>query len=514
MPETIGQQLKQARHARNLTFAKVTQATHIQARLLEAMEADDFESLPSPVQARAFLRIYADYLDLSLDDLIARQREAGGALPVSPSPLPAPVESQSPAPDADDVPPVAPANEPPTGKSRPLQERIKALFRKVSSRSETFSSPNEPTPVLPPLEPESPSVAVKKPADARPEKPKFVRPAEPASSGEARTSQTIFTGIGAALQQRREILSLTLDEIERHTHIRKHYLQALELGDFDHLPSSVQMRGMLNNYAHFLDMNVDTILLQFAEALQTQRLERQPGPVENTPSPEPKAQSRPAPRLGLRRYLSMDIIVGGGLILILLVLAVWGTSNIIGLRSATTPQPTAQSISDILGTMPVAFTATPTATSGTGTPVFTPATGATLVVTIPTAGLGPVQVVLVALEETYVRVTVDGKIQFDGRITGGNAYAFSGNTQIEVLTGSGSGVSVLYNQSNLGPMGTFGQVVDRIYTAKAILNPTATFTPSPTTTFTPTWTLRPGQLPLPTSTPLPPSNPTATRGGD
>ena len=74
MPETIGQQLKQAREARNLTIKKVTQATHIQARLIEAMEADEFESLPSPVQARAFLRLYAEFLELSLEDLIARQR--------------------------------------------------------------------------------------------------------------------------------------------------------------------------------------------------------------------------------------------------------------------------------------------------------------------------------------------------------------------------------------------------------------------------------------------------------
>ena len=65
MPETIGQQLKAARTTRNLTFEKVTQATHIQVHLLQAMEADDFESLPSPVQARAFLRLYAGYLGLS-----------------------------------------------------------------------------------------------------------------------------------------------------------------------------------------------------------------------------------------------------------------------------------------------------------------------------------------------------------------------------------------------------------------------------------------------------------------
>src|SRR5512143_3264929 len=78
MSETIGQQLKQAREARNRTFKKVTQATHIQAHFIEALEADDFDSLPSPVQARAFLRIYAEFLGLSLEDLIANQRLVNG----------------------------------------------------------------------------------------------------------------------------------------------------------------------------------------------------------------------------------------------------------------------------------------------------------------------------------------------------------------------------------------------------------------------------------------------------
>ena len=60
MPETIGQQLKQRREAKNLTIQKVVQATHIRAHHIEAIEADDFEALPSPVQARAFLRLYAE----------------------------------------------------------------------------------------------------------------------------------------------------------------------------------------------------------------------------------------------------------------------------------------------------------------------------------------------------------------------------------------------------------------------------------------------------------------------
>jgi hypothetical protein len=119
-----------------------------------------------------------------------------------------------------------------------------------------------------------------------------------------------------------------------------------------------------------------------------------------------------------------------------------------------------------------------------------------------------VQVVVVASEEAYLRVTVDGKIQFDGRISDGTAYSFSGNNQIEVLTGNGAGISILFNQGNLGPMGHFGEVVDRIYTTTAILNPTATNTPTPTISLTPTITPRYSPTSTLTITPLvPPATP-------
>ena len=451
MPETIGQQLRAAREARNLTLGKVTQAIHVQARLLEAMEADNFESLPSPVQARAFLRMYAEFLGLSLEKLIARQR------PVE-EPIEANVpELSSPGLEEDDV-------------------DVHELQANGTLEVSDEALKDEP-------------------------------PAENLIS-ESRGSQAFFKAIGEALRQHREVLSLTLEEIEQHIHVRTHYLQALEVGDFDHLPSSVQARGMLSNYAHFLDMDVDAILLQFAEGLQMQRLERHPEQAEKNTADGISPYPREAKPTSIRRYLSMDVIVGVGLIISLLGFAIWGTSRVMALRSATTPQPTVQSISNLLQASPQAGTGTPSPTGNGEAGTSLPSANTTINVTLPAAGQGPVQIVVVALDEAYVRVTVDGVKQFDGRISAGSAQPFSGNSQIEVLTGSGASISILYNQSNLGPMGNLGEVVDRIYTAKAILNPTATFTPTPTITPTPTRTLHPSATPRFTATAV---KPTATK---
>jgi cytoskeleton protein RodZ len=494
MSETIGKQLKQAREAKNLTIQNVVQATHIRAHQIEAIEADDFESLPSPVQARAFLRLYAEFLELSLDEIIAHQRAGVDEAPATLSdPATAP-EKQN-----------APVNERDTGTTLVVSpsvdekfQRFLIFIKRVVSRLKGQSAPIES------VEDINPSVSYETESE-EPDAPLEETPAPPI---EVPPSQAIFTAIGKTLCQRRESLSLSLDEIERHTHVGKHYLQALEAGDFGRLPSSVQARGMLNNYAHFLDLDVDALLLTFAEGLQTQRLERQPKPAETPKKPSLIFPFKTIPPLkikipaSLRRYLSVDIFVGGGLVLILLTFAIWGTSRIVNLRAGSTPQPTALSILNILVSTPEATTAPPSpTTTGNISSAVIPATSESLVLTLPATGHGLIQVVVVAQEQSWVRVTVDGKVQYEGRVTAGTAYAFDGNTQIEVLTGNGRAISILYNQNNLGPMGNFGEVVDRIYTANAILNPTATFTPTPTISPTPTATFRPTATLRPSATP-------------
>jgi cytoskeleton protein RodZ len=491
MPKPIGEQLKQARENRRLTVEQAADSTRIRPHYIDALEAGEFDSLPSPVQARAFLRLYAEFLKLSLDELIAQQRDEPADQPyLQTSPTPSTQEKiQAPQPSA-----VPDARPPVTNPENTLSR-----LDEVISKAKTLL-PKKSTKRTPKTTTEIPSQQETTPASSEEEPPVSSR--DNAVTGkDPILSQKIFSTIGDALRQRRETLSLTLEEIERHTHVRTHYLQALENGDFDRLPSSVQARGMLNNYAGFLDMDVDALLLKFAEGLQTQRVERQPKPMEETAAPAQKRSFKVRLPAVIRRYLSLDIVAGAGMVMVLLVFAVWGTSRVISARNAVTPLPTAPSISDILGSTPDGFNSSAEPTSEIQAGTLAPEAGPTLAVTRPASGPGVVHVVMVAAESAWARVTVDQKIQFEGRITSGTAYAFDGNTQIEVLTGNGAAVSIIYNESDLGAMGSWGQVVDHIYTADAILNPTATFTPSPTITPKPSLTPRPSTTPRPTFTP-------------
>jgi transcriptional regulator with XRE-family HTH domain len=71
--ETLGVWLRQAREAKGSTLEEVEAATRIRPRFLEALETGDFAVFPGgEVQVRGFLRIYARYLELSPDQVIAR----------------------------------------------------------------------------------------------------------------------------------------------------------------------------------------------------------------------------------------------------------------------------------------------------------------------------------------------------------------------------------------------------------------------------------------------------------
>jgi hypothetical protein len=121
-----------------------------------------------------------------------------------------------------------------------------------------------------------------------------------------------------------------------------------------------------------------------------------------------------------------------------------------------------------------------------------------------------VQVNIVSVERSYLQVTVDGEVAFDGRTIPGNAYPYEAEERVEILAANGSALRVVYNQRDLGLLGGFGQIVRVIYTADEILVPTPEVPPTPTNT--PFISPTPSITPSPTTTPSPTLTPTVAPG--
>jgi cytoskeleton protein RodZ len=340
------------------------------------------------------------------------------------------------------------------------------------------------------------------------------------------SSDAIFKEIGHKLQTQRELMGLSLGDVERHTHIRMHYVQALETGDLSHLPSPVQGRGMLSNYASFLGLNTETILLRFADGLQASLYDRQAARQTNpSNSHRHEAVRIPARPSQLKRLFSMDFFVGGFLIIFLLGFSIWGAMHISNLHSSQESSPTAPPVSEILLSTPAdGLSGTATLIPGNmvaisptvmiGTSIITGTVQViqteTPVIVGPTPGSinAPIQIYVVAKQSAWLRITVDGEVTFQGRVMAGSAYSFAGNDRIELLTGDGASLQVYYNQQDLGQLGSIGQVVERIFSIEGVQTATPavpyTSTPAPTTTVTTTPTPSPtGVTRTPSPTALP-----------
>jgi cytoskeletal protein RodZ len=317
----------------------------------------------------------------------------------------------------------------------------------------------------------------------------------------------IFQEIGQQMRDRRESLGLTLVDVEHYTRLRQHYLSAIEDGRLNDLPSLVQGRGMLFNYATFLEMDAEGLLLQFAEGLQERRIEiMPPEPAPNLLKRQKTKPSAPAPASALRRFITPDLLIGGGVILTILVFAIWGASQVSALRSQEAARTEAPIANVLL------FTQTPTppavANEGIAPPAITVApnseignlpppedAGESTPTSLPVLDEAPLQVYVIAQDRAWLRVIEDGEVAFSGRVVPGNPYPFSGEEQIELTSGNAAGIRIFFNQQELGNLGLHGQVINLIFNLEGVVTPTPSFTETPTATQVPSITPAPSETP-------------------
>lgn len=437
MNELIGQKLRQARQGKSLTIDQVSDATYIRPRVLKALESGDFGALPSAAQVRGMLRAYADFLGLDYDELI----------------------------------PQHPTQTPPGDEIQAQEEANDGVVEKDSEPK------LEPTPEA-------------EQAETQPEPE-----GDPGPPG-LNQADIILAEIGAAMKQRRDLLGLSLDEIEGHTHIPLSYLEMIEEGNLHHFPSPTQARGMLGMYAEFLNMDTNAVLMRYAEALQT-RLAIQQAKLEETRQRplRPSRARRPILPAWLRQIISPDVLIYGAIGLVVVLFAAWGIGRVLTTRASIEPQPTAPPLAQIL--LPSATTeSTPTATvfatdepgqpgeDNTENEAFVNELAieeeeeATPEVTVPPFAGETFQIYIVVRQRAYLKVIVDGNVEFNGRVNQGDNLPFAATSRIELLTGNAAALQVFYNETDLGTMGIFGQVANEVYTHEGAQTPTPTITPT------------------------------------
>lgn len=461
MSESIGQQLKQIRELQGITLEDIAYKIHVRYEYLEAIEAGEAQSLLTPTQIRGFLRLYANEIGVDLEELKVKGYHLY-------------IEDES-------------------WKNNSTPDEL------LTVPDDSISTPTEPSLVQELDGEQHPDSFSSSESDG--EYSGVISP--PFDEIEQHSSAAIFREIGQTLKSRRELISLTLDDIHQQIHVKKPFLRAIEAGDFSQLPSTVQAKGMLQNYSDFLNLDTESILLTFSEGLQLQRNEK--FQVQSQQKQTAKELSPVA--LKLKNFFTLDLLVILTLFFIFAGFVIWGINRILTVDGSTTDFEDIPDMSEVL--------------LGPGTPtmdLFADTDEQAMVedndeieedqpepqqdeqpIILPGETAGPVNIIIVPRQRTWVRITVDGEINFEGRLLAGNAYEYSGQEAIEVRTGNAGALQIFFNDEDIGTSGLLNQVIQLTFTETGLILPTPTITP--TITETPEMTPTPTETPTPSPTP-------------
>ncbi|GAA6615124.1 helix-turn-helix domain-containing protein [Scytonema sp. NUACC26] len=286
----------------------------------------------------------------------------------------------------------------------------------------------------------------------------------------------------AHLRQVREERAIRIDELAAYTRIRPVFLQALEEGRFEELPEPVYVQGFVRHYADAIGLDGTAIAQDFASIC--------------SPPPETSQDDR---ELDKKPNIYIPLAVP---YILLLVAASFGLFYILN-----PPRPVAESVSQkktsqlasekktaskvVSEQSPKAFPVaqqSPTTipkpkasiapTSKTSQTGVTPTTNATptpeasssaAIAPTPTtsssaAATSPVEVSIELQDESWLRVQVDGKTEFEGTLTKGERKSWTAKKELVIRSGNAGAVMVSTNNQQPTPLGSMGSVKQVKYT--------------------------------------------------
>lgn len=274
-----------------------------------------------------------------------------------------------------------------------------------------------------------------------------------------------MAGFGDTLRQARAHKGVTLKEAEQATRINRHHLAALEEEDFAALPPLIYQRGIVRNYAVYLDLDPSRLLGMFEEA---QGLSASTGHGGVAPVPPIDMPSHWAPNFAI---IAFSVVLSA-------IIFAWGYSIYVAPPSEEpTVTATSADTTPLASTidLPTELPATPAPPTPIPTEAPSPTATAEQVVEVAgrqdggdnqraedaaatndqqaveqrqeelvatTAAEAPVNAYVTGMSVTavtdiYLTVTVDGNLVFDGTLAAGQQTDEFVGTEFSFSTSSG-----------------------------------------------------------------------------
>ena len=226
--------------------------------------------------------------------------------------------------------------------------------------------------------------------------------------------------LGTALRRARRRRRISLEQAARDTRIAVRYLVALENGgSLDAFPAPMYARAFLREYARYLRIEPEP-LLQLLTPYE-------PPPV----APTLAVLTRAAPE---RRPRGRVIALAGAAVLSVLV--------VLGSQDPLARPPVSDPVADIEPMPTIAAPAAPDL--GEEQPRGLPAGGSAVVAS--TTG------------RSWLRVTVDGKVVYEGTAPAGWSRSFHAGDRVEMLIGNAAAIDLTVGGRSYGALGRSGEV--------------------------------------------------------
>jgi cytoskeleton protein RodZ len=274
---------------------------------------------------------------------------------------------------------------------------------------------------------------------------------------------------GTILRRARSQQGLELAELAARIKINRKYLEAMEADNWKNLPGGFFYKSFVRQYAGALGLSAEEIEAALAGV-----------PVEEAPLPAPpprKEKSRLRdlrPMMGgnswgLSRMLPslsflLVVVVGCG------VLYTWwhrieNHAQADAVSSVINVPPPKQNTAQATIAQPVSPPVSPQNQAPTTTAGQPPASAAeSSQPNTPADDGDAVHLKLTATEDTWVRVTADGKTVFAGVIKGQETREVAGKENTRVRIGNAGGVQIEWNGRQIDSLGKRGEIREVVFT--------------------------------------------------
>lgn len=267
-----------------------------------------------------------------------------------------------------------------------------------------------------------------------------------------------MASVGEILRRERERQGLSLPMIADQTRIKKQFLEALEHDRYSELPGKFFVRAFATQYAGRLGM--DTAELNVALQRTFQEPEVPAFGAEPAKPQAPMFPDRPAvaplpegtaSALGAKRVAASAVMLVAVVVVCGLFFWLWQRTEISS-TSAGVATPVRPGMSEPVAGVTVSPPAAQPATAVETAPPAKPATP------VAAAGAEPINLVLTASDNVWVRVTADNRVVMEKLMVNGDSETAAAKGNARILMGNAGALGIQFNGANLGALGQPGQV--------------------------------------------------------